>query len=66
MNIIAVRKMLRAECDRISLAAFAERAGVSSTHAHNVIVGKRKPRGRILAALGLEVVEDYRHKRPRA
>jgi hypothetical protein len=66
MNITAVRKLLQNECDELGLDALAARAGVSSGHMHNVLVGARKPRGQILDMLMLEVVEDYRPRRPRA
>ena len=62
MNANSVRKLLQAECDQIGLDALAKRIGVSPTHLHNVLVGVRKPRGRILDALNLELVEDYRPK----
>jgi hypothetical protein len=62
MNIIAVRKLLQDECDKLGLDALAEKAGVSSGQMHNVLVGARKPRGRILDMLNLEVVECYRPK----
>ena len=66
MNIITVRKMLQDECDKLGLDGLAEKAGVSSGHMHNVLVGARKPRSAILDMLNLEVVEDYRPKCPRA
>ena len=69
MNIIAVRKMLQEECDKIGLDALAQKVGMTPGHVHNVLVGARKPRGRILDMLGLQVVEDYQPKgakRPRA
>jgi hypothetical protein len=66
MNITAVRKLLQNECDELGLDALAAKAGVSSGHMHNVLVGARKPRGQILDMLNLKVVEDYRPRRPRA
>lgn len=63
MNVDAIRKRLRRECDRAgSQAAFARRAGVSPELVRMVLDGKRAPAGRVLSALGLVRVVVYRVK----
>ena len=62
MKVEAVREILRTERQRVGLATLADRACVSQQLMHNVIAGRRKPRGRILTMLGMELVEDYQMK----
>jgi hypothetical protein len=64
MNINAVRWLLRDECAKHGGAAeFARAAGVSRQLVYAVLSGQQSPRGKILDALGIEVVTEYRRKR---
>jgi hypothetical protein len=67
MNANAVRKLLRAACkDHGGESGFARHAGVTQQLVNAVLHGTREPRGKILDALGLEAIIDYRRKKPRA
>jgi len=64
MNIEAVRNILRARCKAMGGEAnFAREAGVSRQLIYAVLLGNRPPRGKVLDALGLEAVIDYRPKK---
>jgi DNA-binding transcriptional regulator YdaS (Cro superfamily) len=53
--------LLRKECERAgSQRAWAQANGLSAVYVSDVLSGKRAPAGRILAALGVEAVIDYR------
>jgi hypothetical protein len=63
MNVDDVRNLLRTECARLGgEAQFARVAGVSPQLIYAVRSGVREPRGKVLNALGIEMV--YRKKRP--
>jgi transcriptional regulator with XRE-family HTH domain len=64
MNADDVRRLLRAECKAMGGEKhFARRAGVSVQLVYAIETGRREPRGKVLDALGLEVVVTYRHKK---
>jgi hypothetical protein len=66
MNANAVRKLLRAECQAAGgESMLARRIGVTQQLISAVLTGTREPRGKILDALGLEVVVTYRRKNPK-
>ncbi|MDQ2762205.1 MAG: hypothetical protein M3Y22_01505 [Pseudomonadota bacterium] len=66
MDADAVRLLLRVECSRAGgIAQFARVAGVSRQGVFAVLNANRPPRGKILDALDLEMVEMYRLKSPR-
>ena len=63
MDVDEVGQLLRDECRALGGARqFAEKAGVSHQMVYWVMNGARKPRGKILDALGLEAVVVYRRK----
>jgi hypothetical protein len=65
MNANAVRKLLRNACKlHGGESGFARDAGVTQQLVSAVLLGRREPRGKILDALGLEVVVTYRRKQP--
>jgi hypothetical protein len=65
MDANHVRKLLRDACTAAgSESAFARHAGCSVKLVNAVLTGRREPRGKILDALGLEVVVTYRRKKP--
>jgi DNA-binding phage protein len=63
MDANDVRKLIRAECNRIGITAFARKAGVTRAQVYSVLNGQREPRGGILDALGLEMFVGYRQKK---
>ena len=63
MDANDVRLLIRAECNRIGITAFAKKAGVSRSHIYLILCGQREPRGGVLAALDLEMFVGYRPKK---
>ena len=55
-----VRKLLRQDLRRFTgIQEFADDLKVERSHLSKTLRGKRKPRGRILASLGLKAVTVY-------
>lgn len=63
MYVENVIDLLRAECTRCGgIAAFARKAKVTPALVAAVLRGHRPPRGQILDALNLELLEVYQRK----
>jgi transcriptional regulator with XRE-family HTH domain len=63
MNANQVRKLLRDACKAAGgESMLARKIGVTQQLISAVLTGRREPRGKILDALGLEVVVSYRRK----
>ena len=66
MNANDVRLLIRDECNRTGLNAFAAKAGVTRAQIYSVLNGQREPRGGVLDVLGLETFVGYRRKKSAA
>jgi len=61
MNLSAVLRLIRRECDKAGSArAWAASIGVSGVYVADVLAGRRDPGPAILRALGVERVVSYR------
>lgn len=63
MDTNDVRRLIRDECNRIGVTAFAKKADVTRAHIYSILCGQREPRGGVLDALGLEMFVGYRRKK---
>jgi DNA-binding phage protein len=64
MDTNDVRRLIRAEIQKIGVTAFAKKAGVTRAQVYSVLNGQRDPRGGILEVLGLEKFVGYQRKQP--
>ena len=63
MTANEVRLLLREACRRAgTITAWASANGISQAHVSDVLNGRRDPAQKILQALGLERVMDYRRQ----
>jgi hypothetical protein len=64
MTADSVRRLLAQRVAEFpSIAAYAQRVGVSDEHVRLMLAGRREPAGKVLAALELERVAVYRKVR---
>lgn len=60
MTIEGVRKVLADQFKTGTAKEWAQRNKISAAYVSDVLQGRRDPGSKILKALGLEVVKDYR------
>lgn len=62
MKLVEIIELLKLKCDEAgSQARWAKENGLSQAYVNDVIRGTRAPGPKILAAVGLEGVMDYRY-----